>query len=207
MKDLTVKQNEILDCIKKYISDHGYPPTVREICKIKNYSSPSTVQKYIDVLIEKSFIKKDKIKNRSIELLVDNEYLNKNTINVPLLNKKDFIELPISLVHKNKEIYGYIVIDDSLVCNHIIKNDILIIEKSKSFSGNDIIVYMDNTDIVIGKSSDSNKNIIGKVIGLYRKMWKNKGYPCFYICCPFITFELEDLVAIILSTNDSVSDV
>lgn len=201
MKDLTVKQNEILDCIKKYISDHGYPPTVREICKIKNYSSPSTVQKYIDVLIEKGFIRKDKIKNRSIELLVDNEYLNKNTINVPLLNKNDFIELPISLVHKNKEIYGYIVSDDSLVCNHIIKNDILIIEKSKSFSGNDIIVYMDNTDIVIGKSSDSNKNIIGKVIGLYRKMWKNKGYHCFYICFPFITFELWDLVAIILSTS------
>lgn len=170
MKDLTVKQNEILDCIKKYISDHGYPPTVREICKIKNYSSPSTVQKYIDVLIEKGFIKKDKIKNRSIELLVDNEYLNKNTINIPLLNKNDFIELPISLVHKNKEIYGYIVSDDSLVCNHIINNDILIIEKSKSFSGNDIIVYMDDADIVIGKLSDSNKNIIGKVIGLYRKM-------------------------------------
>ena len=170
MKDLTVKQNEILDCIKKYISDHGYPPTVREICKIKNYSSPSTVQKYIDVLIEKGFIKKDKIKNRSIELLVDNEYLNKSTINIPLLNKNDFIELPISLVHKNKEIYGYIVSDDSLVCNHIINNDILIIERSKYFSDNDIIVYMDDVDIVLGKSSDSNKNIIGKVIGLYRKM-------------------------------------
>ena len=170
MKDLTVKQNEILDCIKKYISDHGYPPTVREICKIKNYSSPSTVQKYIDVLIEKGFIKKDKIKNRSIELLVDNEYLNKSTINIPLLNKNDFIELPISLVHKNKEIYGYIVSDDSLACNHIMNNDILIIERSKSFSDNDIIVYMDDADIVIGKWSDSNKNIIGKVIGLYRKM-------------------------------------
>ena len=201
MKDLTVKQNEILDCIKKYISDHGYPPTVREICKIKNYSSPSTVQKYIDVLIEKGFIKKDKIKNRSIELLVDNEYLNKSTINIPLLNKNDFIELPISLVHKNKEIYGYIVSDDSLVCNHIINNDILIIERSKSFSDNDIIVYMDDADIVIGKLSDSNKNIIGKVIGLYRKMWKNKGNPCFYICFPFTTLLLYDLVAIILSTS------
>lgn len=170
MNNLTVKQNEVLDCIKKYISNHGYPPTVREICKIKNYSSPSTVQKHIDALIEKGFIKKDKIKNRSIELLVNNEYLSKNTVNIPLLNKNDFIELPVSLIHKNKEIYAFIVSDDSLLCNHIIKNDILIIEKSKSFNDNDIIVYMLNTDIVIGKFSDSNKNIIGKVVGLYRKM-------------------------------------
>ena len=75
----------------------------------------------------------------------------------------------------------------SWLYNHIINNDILIIERSKSFNINDIIVYMDDADIVIGKLSDSNKNIIGKVIGLYRKMWKNKGYPCFYICFPFTT--------------------
>ena len=170
MKDLTVKQNEILDCIKKYISDHGYPPTVREICRLMNYSSTSSVQKHINILIEKGFIKKDKIKNRSIELLTENEYLNKHTINIPVLNKNIFIELPISLIPKNKEVYGYIMSDNSLVDNHIIKNDILIIEKTKSFNMDNIIVYMNNTDVIISKPSNSNKNVIGKVIGLYRKI-------------------------------------
>ena len=44
MEKLTKKQAEILDCIKEFIAEHGFPPTVREICRIKNLSSPSTVQ-------------------------------------------------------------------------------------------------------------------------------------------------------------------
>ena len=41
----------------------------------------------------------------------------------------------------------------------------------KSFDINDIVVYMDDSDVVI-KISDgkSIKNVIGKVIGLYRKI-------------------------------------
>lgn len=166
MKELTVKQNEILDCIKRYISTHGYPPTVRDICKIMNYSSPSTVQNHINILIEKGYIKKDKVKNRSIELLVNNEYLNKGIVNVPLLNKNSFIELPTSLVPKNKEVYGYIVNNDDLINNHIVCGDILIIEKTKVYNSNDIVIYMEGSNIVVGNSNSA----IGKVIGLYRKI-------------------------------------
>ena len=36
MNNLTKKQDEILDLIKRFIAEHGYPPTVREICKEKN---------------------------------------------------------------------------------------------------------------------------------------------------------------------------
>ena len=41
MEKLTEKQAEILECIKKFIASRGYPPTVREICKIKNIASPA----------------------------------------------------------------------------------------------------------------------------------------------------------------------
>ena len=61
MEKLTKKQDEILDCIKEFIADHGFPPTVREICRIKNLSSPSTVQMHLNSLVDKGYIKKDKI--------------------------------------------------------------------------------------------------------------------------------------------------
>ena len=33
--DLSLKQNEILTYIKKFIAENKYPPSVREICKGK----------------------------------------------------------------------------------------------------------------------------------------------------------------------------
>ena len=41
--ELTKRQEEILNFIKKYIADHGYPPAVREICAGVGLSSPATV--------------------------------------------------------------------------------------------------------------------------------------------------------------------
>ena len=102
MEKLTKKQDEILDCIKEFIADHGFPPTVREICRIKNLSSPSTVQMHLNSLVDKGYIKKDKIKNRTIELLVENEYINKKNsiIKVPFINndKNEFINIPSSII-------------------------------------------------------------------------------------------------------------
>ena len=41
--ELTKRQEEILNFIKKYIALHGYPPAVREICAGVGLSSPATV--------------------------------------------------------------------------------------------------------------------------------------------------------------------
>ena len=71
MEKLTKKQTEVLDFIKSYIVAHGYPPTVREIGKALNISSPATIQVHLSNLVEKGCIKKENSKNRTIELLVD----------------------------------------------------------------------------------------------------------------------------------------
>lgn len=169
MNTLTIKQKEILDCIKKYIAFNGYPPTVRELCLLKGYSSTSTVQTYINKLIEKGFIKKDGVKNRSLKLLVENEFENKKTISIPVINSNSFVEVPISLFPKKTDYYAYIMPDDSLVYDHILKGDSLIILKQKNFNSNDLVVYMDDV-IGISKYNDSLKNIVGKVIFVFRDL-------------------------------------
>lgn len=172
MNNLTNKEEEILNCIKEYIASYGYPPTIREICKIKNYSSTSTIHTYINKLIEKGFIKKDTIKNRSIKLLVENEYTQKKYINIPVLNNNSFIEFPISLIKKNKDIYAYIMNDNSLLDEHILKNDILFIVKQKNINFDDIIAYTDKNNIYIKKNNNTinQKNILGKVIYIFRNI-------------------------------------
>ena len=43
MEKLTDRQSQILTTIKKFIAQYGYPPTVREIGKSINLSSPATI--------------------------------------------------------------------------------------------------------------------------------------------------------------------
>ena len=89
MEKLTDKQSVILQILKKLIAKNGYPPTVREIGKEANLSSPATIHFHLQKLEEKGYIKKNDNKNRTIEILVPNEYIQKDEgiVDVPLLGK------------------------------------------------------------------------------------------------------------------------
>jgi repressor LexA len=45
--DLTKRQQEIIDFIKRYGAQHGYPPTVRDIGKAVGLASSSTVHQHL----------------------------------------------------------------------------------------------------------------------------------------------------------------
>ena len=78
MEKLTTRQEYILQVIKKLIAKNGYPPTVREIWAKANLSSPATIHFHLTKLEEKGYIKKGNSKNRTIEVLVPNEYIEKD---------------------------------------------------------------------------------------------------------------------------------
>ena len=78
MEKLTEKQKLMLDTVKKYLAKYGYPPTVRELGSELDLSSPATTHFHLSKLESKGYIKKGKGKNRTIELLVPNEYLEDN---------------------------------------------------------------------------------------------------------------------------------
>src|SRR5574344_1051732 len=88
-KKITRNQSEVLDYIKKYIAEHTFPPAVREIGSALGLSSPATVQAHLNGLKNAGVIKNSSNKFRTIELLVDNEYLEKDqdVVKVPLLGK------------------------------------------------------------------------------------------------------------------------
>ena len=89
METLTQRQKDTLNCIKTYMVSHGYPPTVREIAKLLNVSSPATIQVHLDILEKKGYIKKGGHRNRTIALMVENEFEEKSEeiVKVPLLGK------------------------------------------------------------------------------------------------------------------------
>ena len=68
-KDLTKRQQEIFDFIKKYSAGHGYPPTVRDIGKAVGLASSSTVHAHLANLEKLGLVRRDPTKPRAIELL------------------------------------------------------------------------------------------------------------------------------------------
>ena len=157
MEKLTKRQEDALKFIKTYIVSHGYPPTVREIATNIGVSSPATVQAHLDSLANKGYIKKGSNKNRTIELMVDNEFIPKNedVVEVPLLGKitagnpieaiqnpNEYFSLPAYLVPKDKEVFTLNVSGESMINAGILDGDIVIVERRNTARNGEIVVAM-----------------------------------------------------------------
>lgn len=157
MEKLTDRQNYILQVLKKLIAKKGYPPTVREIGEAAHLSSPATIHFHLNKLEEKGYIKKRDNKNRTIEILVPNEYLEKDDgiVEVPLLGKvtagtpieaietpNEYFSLPASLITTKNEVFTLKVSGESMINVGIYDGDILIVEKRNTAKNGETVVAM-----------------------------------------------------------------
>jgi repressor LexA len=69
-RNLTKRQQEILDYVKHHVGEHGYPPTVRDIGKAIGLTSSSTVHAHLANLEKLGLLRRDPTKPRAIEVLV-----------------------------------------------------------------------------------------------------------------------------------------
>ena len=68
---LTQRQNSILSFIAGFLSEHGFPPSIREIGA--NFSiAPSSVLDHLKALERKGFIRRIPAKQRCLEILKGN---------------------------------------------------------------------------------------------------------------------------------------
>ncbi|MBE6159804.1 MAG: transcriptional repressor LexA [Lactobacillales bacterium] len=205
MVELTKRQNDILTYIKEYMVKHGYPPTIREIGKALDISSPATIHAHLQNLEKKGVIRKGGSKNRALELLVKNEFDTRNDliVDVPLLGKitagnpieaiehpDEYFSLPSYLIPKNKEVFTLNVSGCSMINAGILDGDIVVVEKTNTARNGEIVVAMtDENEVTLKtfyKEKDhfrlqpendtmdpiilQNVTILGKAIGLYRKL-------------------------------------
>jgi len=158
MEKLTKKQEEVLTVIKKYIAIHGYAPSVREVCELMNLSSTATVFVHMRHLMKKGYLKQTDNKFRTLEVLVPNEYLEKNedVVNVPLLGKvtcgnpieaiefpDEYIALPAFMIPKKEEIFTLKTEGMSMKNVGIYDGDIVIVKRQKNAKNGDYVVALD----------------------------------------------------------------
>ena len=66
MKKISAKQQRILDYISEFSLEHGYPPSVREICTEMGLRSPSTVHAHLKKLQEAGYLEPTEHKSRAL---------------------------------------------------------------------------------------------------------------------------------------------
>lgn len=190
-KKLTKKQEKILIYIKKYIAKNDFPPTIREIGKGINLSSPATVHAHLKNLIEKGYIRRNPTNNRIIDLLVPNEFIPKvsDTINIPLISntlKPTTINIPKSF-SQDKELFAFQIDEQNTFLTNTEKNDIIIFEKTSTFNNEDLLlikldenyllrhitkegnIYNVYKDTIEEKEERTIITILGRPLLLYRK--------------------------------------
>ncbi len=165
MEQLTKKQEAVLTALKKYMARKGYPPTVRDLCEATGLSSTATVQVHLDNLQSKGYINKDNRKNRTIEILVPNEYDKKNEsiISVPLLGKascgnpieaieqpNEYFDLPVTMINGKNEVFTLKTSGDSMINVGIYDGDIIVVEKRNDAKNGDTVVALtDDNEVTV----------------------------------------------------------
>ena len=175
MEKITNKQAETLTFIKKYMVEHGFPPSVRAICKGMDLNSPATVHAHLKQLEKKGIIRKESNKFRTIELLVDNEFAKKNDelVKVPLLGKvscgnpieaieqpDEFFDLPASLIPSRETIFTLKCSGDSMINVGIYDGDYVIVQKQKIARNGEIVVALTEDNEVTLKTFYKEKDHI-----------------------------------------------
>lgn len=159
--DLTKRQQEIFDFIRKYSAKYGYPPTVRDIGKAVGLASSSTVHAHLANLEKIGLLRRDPSKPRAIELLdravgnaVDSMRSIVRSEGLPLVgsvaagqpvlaeeNIEEYIAVPEVAGGEDGE-YLLRIRGDSMKNAGILEGDIVVVRPQETARGGEIVVAL-----------------------------------------------------------------
>ncbi len=162
-KDLTERQDSILNFIKQFIQETGYPPTLREIGKNFGISSTFGVKRHLEALVKKGFLNIESNASRGITLLrnemdIDNSFSASNDdlfIKLPVVgrvaagspilaveNIESSIVIDSSYLKNAENAFALRVQGDSMINAGIKEGDLVIVSPEENPKNGDIIVAM-----------------------------------------------------------------
>ncbi|MDR0383510.1 MAG: transcriptional repressor LexA [Spirochaetaceae bacterium] len=169
MKELTEKQRLVLNFIARFINEHSYPPTFRQIAE---YFEITVKAAYDHVLALK---RKQKLKvgdksSRTIEIIncefddgfIDIPILGEVAAGPRILSEENYmgnIRVHRSMLKKQKRHFSLIVRGDSMKDAGVMDGDTVIIEKTETAKNGDIIVAMIDDGYTLKRFFKRNKHI------------------------------------------------
>jgi repressor LexA len=152
--DLTKRQQEIFEFVKRYVGEHGYPPTVRDIGKAIGLTSSSTVHAHLANLEKLGLLKRDPTKPRALEVLVDKARSAVSPGGLPLVgqvaagspvladeNIEEYVPVP-GIAGGDEGEFVLKVKGDSMVNAGILEGDHVIVRKQDTAKNGEIVVAL-----------------------------------------------------------------
>jgi len=157
-KQLTKRQRTVLDTIRAWIQERGYPPTIRELGKLLGIKSLRGVTTHLDAIAKKGFLKREP-KARSISLS-DLVASFGQAIRIPIIGRIRAGEPVLA----QEQVEGHVVIDgawigtsglpsasehfalrvkgDSMITAGILDGDFVIVRQQPTADDGDIVVAL-----------------------------------------------------------------
>ena len=154
MKGLTSRQEEILNLIKDYLKEKGFPPTRADISKTFGFKSPNAAEQHLRAIEKKGFISILPGASRGI-------VINQKEIGIPVIglvaagqpilaeeNVENKLEVPPSMF-KQKADFFLRVKGESMKDVGINEEDLIAVKKSKECRNGDIVVARINDEVTV----------------------------------------------------------
>lgn len=176
---LTDRQKEILDFIQKFISENGFPPTLREIASNFGMASTFGVKRHLDALKKKGYLKIESFASRAITLNKissagesDNNFMNTKVISIPVVgrvaagspilseeNLQGTIAIDSNFFRNNKDCFALKVTGDSMINAGIFDGDLVIVNPNEKVSQHDIVVARVDDEITVKNYEKKNNKV------------------------------------------------
>ena len=154
MENLTIRQQEIFDFIKKEIEFNGYPPTRSEIAKVFGFKSPNAAEDHLKALKKKGVLNIVSGASRGISI-------NKEDIGIPVIGlvsaggpilAQENIEkrIPSSQNILSHGVDFYLrVKGDSMIEAGILENDLIAVNKKAQIKKGSIVIARINDEVTV----------------------------------------------------------
>ena len=164
MKNLTKRQEEILNLIKSHLTDFGFPPTRADIAKTLGFKSPNAAEQHLRAIEKKGFIKILSGASRGI-VLSESESNEIPVIGLvaaggPILAQENIEKtIPKSRNFFSDDIDYYLrVKGDSMVEVGIYEEDLIGVSKSKDLKVGNIVVARINDEVTVKTLIEMSQN-------------------------------------------------
>ena len=162
---LTKRQKQVLDFLKSFMDEKGYSPSFEEIAEGlkekrfggKRLTSLATVHKHIGTLERKGFVRRGYNQSRSIEVMqlpkpVREQVIERHTAELPLAGRiaagrpleaiEDRETISLGDFTRGKNSYVLQVKGDSMVEDHIVDGDYIVVEQTQVANTGEIVVAL-----------------------------------------------------------------
>jgi repressor LexA len=153
--NLTARQAEILELIRQYISDTGYPPTRAEIAQELGFRSPNAAEEHLKALARKGAIEMIPGTSRGIRLPENAErglpLIGRVAAGNPILaeeNIEDRVDLPAGFFQPRAD-YLLRVRGDSMIDAGIFDGDLLAVHKTQQATNGQIVVARIEDEVTV----------------------------------------------------------